>query len=122
MWCSAIGCIVTLTLSLLVVPLLAGAQPAGAVRRIGLLRAGGSSVVESERYNEVFRQGLRDLGYVEGQNLIIEYRWAEGSVDRLLTLAAELVQLPVEVMVTGGSPAVRAAQQATRTLPIVMVG
>ena len=122
MWCSAIGCIVTLTLSLLVVPLLAVAQPSGKVRRIGLLRAGGSSVVESERNNEVFRQGLRDLGYVEGQNLIIEYRWAEGSVDRLPNLAAELVQLPVEAIVTGGSPAVRAAQQATRTIPIVMVG
>ena len=69
---------------------------------------------------EDFRQGLRDLGYVEGQNLFIEYRYAEGSEERLHDLAVELVRLPVEVIVAGGSAATRAAQQATRTIPIVM--
>jgi putative ABC transport system substrate-binding protein len=63
---------------------------------------------------------LRDLGYVEGQNLIIEYRYAEGGEERLRDLAAELVRLQVEVIVAGGSAATRAAQQATRTIPIVM--
>lgn len=77
MWCSAIGCIVTLTLSIFVVPLLAMAQPAGKVRRIGMLRAGVTST-DFERNFEAFRQGLRDLGLVEGQNLTIEYRAQRG--------------------------------------------
>jgi putative ABC transport system substrate-binding protein len=70
---------------------------------------------------EAFRQGLRDFGYVEGQNLVIEHRSAEGSTERLPHLAAELVRLPVEVLVAQGAAAIRAAQQATRTIPIVMV-
>jgi putative ABC transport system substrate-binding protein len=69
---------------------------------------------------DTFRQGLRDFGYVEGQNLRIERRYAEGSPARLGDLAAELVRLPVDVIVAGGSAATRAAQQATRTIPIVM--
>ena len=69
---------------------------------------------------EAFRQGLRDLGYVEGQNLVIEWRWAEGRDERLPDLAAELVQLQVEVIVVGGVAAIRAAQHATSTIPIVM--
>src|SRR2546428_339585 len=69
---------------------------------------------------ESFQQGLRDLGYVEGQNLVIEQRYAEGSDERLRDLAADLVQLQVEVIVAGGSAAIRAAQHATRTIPIVM--
>ena len=69
---------------------------------------------------EDFRQGLRDLGYVEGQNLRIEYRYAEGNEERLHDLAAELVRLQVEVIVAGGSAPTRAAQHATRTIPIVM--
>jgi len=71
---------------------------------------------------EAFRQGLRELGYVEGQNLIIESRYAEGSEERLPDLAAELVRLKVEVIVAGGSSTIRAAQHATRTIPIVMAG
>ena len=71
---------------------------------------------------EAFRQGLRDLGYVEGQNLVIEYRYAEGRIERLPDLAAELVQLQVDVIVAGGTAAIRAAQHATRTIPIVMAG
>jgi len=69
---------------------------------------------------EAFRQGLRDLGYVEGQNLVIEWRWAEGREERLPDLAAELVRLQVQVIVVGGGAAIRAAQYATSTIPIVM--
>src|SRR5262249_58614077 len=82
MWYSTLGCIVTLALGLLAAPLLAVAQPAGKVRRIGILRAGGYST-ESERNLEAFRHELRDLGWVEGQNLTIENRAAEGQVERL---------------------------------------
>jgi len=69
---------------------------------------------------EAFRQGIRDLGYVEGQNLVIEYRSAEGQVDRYPTLVAELVRLNVDVIVLAGPQATRAAKQATSTIPIVM--
>ena len=121
MWYSAIGCVVILTLNLLAMPLATEAQPAGKARRIGMLRVNVSSL-ENERYNEAFRQGLRDLGYVEGQNIVIEYRWAEGREERLPDLAAELVQLNVEVIVAANSAAIRATQHATRTIPIVMAG
>lgn len=119
MWCSTVGFIITLTLHVLAAPLIAEAQPAGKVYRIGELR--GAAPNQSHPVSEAFRQGLRDLGYVEGQNLVVESRSAEGRVDRLPSLAAELVRLPVEVLVVGGTPAVHAAQQATRTIPIVMV-
>ena len=69
---------------------------------------------------EAFRQGLRELGYVEGKNIVIEYRYAEGKLDRLPALAAELVRLKVDVIVTGGPTATRAAKEATTTIPIVM--
>jgi ABC transporter substrate binding protein len=68
---------------------------------------------------EAFRQGLRELGYVEGENIIIEYRYAEGKFDRLPALAAELVRLKVDIIITGGEPATRAAKEATATIPIV---
>ena len=119
MWCSGVGVIVTLTLSLLVAPLVPAAQPAGKVHRIGLLNSGPASPA-SLLALEAFRQGLRDLGYVEGQHIVLEQRRAEGSEARARELAAELVQLPVDVLVAGGPPAIRAAQQATRTIPIVM--
>ena len=70
--------------------------------------------------HEAFRQGLRELGYVEGKNIIIEYRNAEGKFDRLPALAAELVRLKVDVIVTGGPPSTRAAKEATSTISIVM--
>jgi putative tryptophan/tyrosine transport system substrate-binding protein len=114
MWCSAIVAIVTLILSLHAVPLAATAQPAGKVWRIGYLNAGSGRIVEA------FRQGLRDLGYVEGQNIVIEYRQADGQLNRLADLAAELVRLPVDVLVTPGENAARVAQQATHTIPIVL--
>ena len=121
MWCSAVGCLVTLILSLFVVPLVTDAQPAGHVRRIGWLSPGFPRP-DRDPPVDAFRQGLRDLGYVEGQNLVIVYRGAEGQDERLPALAAELVGLPVEVLVAVGTAATRAAQQATRTIPIVMTG
>src|SRR5215467_9809228 len=114
MWCSAVGCIMTLTLSLLVTPLCSDAQQPGKVYRIGWLALGSPS----NRDLDGFRQGLRELGYVEGQNIGIEYRWAEGSVDRLGALATDLVQRQIDVIMAGGAAAIRAAQQATSTLPI----
>jgi putative ABC transport system substrate-binding protein len=121
MWCSTVGVMVTLTLSLLAAPLVTDAQPAGKVSRIGLLTSGPASPA-SMLSLEAFRAGLRDLGYVEGQNIVLEQRRAEGSDARARELAAELVQLSVDVIVAGGPPAIRAAQQATRTIPIVMAG
>jgi putative ABC transport system substrate-binding protein len=113
MWLSTIGLLVTFGIGLLV-PLATEAQPTGKVWRIGYLVAGFG------RIDEVFRQGLRELGYVEGQNLTIEYRHADNQLERLADLAAELVRLPVDVLVTTGENAARAAQQATRTIPIVL--
>jgi putative ABC transport system substrate-binding protein len=69
---------------------------------------------------EAFREGLRELGYVEGQNVVIHYRWAETKLERLPALAAELIQLKVDVIVAAPTEAIRAAKQATRTIPIVM--
>ena len=120
MWCSAIGWIVTLTLSLLVAPLAAEAPPAGKVHRIGWLRPGNPLVGRANV--EAFQQGLRDLGYVEGQNFVMENRWAEGQYERFPDLAAELVRLQVDVIAAVSAPAVLAAKHATQTIPIVMVG
>jgi putative ABC transport system substrate-binding protein len=121
MWCCTVGCIVMLTLSLLGAPLTAEAQQAEKVHRIGYL-SHGFLLPEFVPHLEAFREGLRALGYVEGQNLVIESRYAEGSDERLPDLVAELVRLPVEVIVVGGAPGIRAAQHATRTIPIVMAG
>jgi ABC-type uncharacterized transport system substrate-binding protein len=119
MWCSTVGVMVTLTLSILAAPLVTAAQPATKVYRIGRLSAG-RPLPASNAYEEAFRQGLHALGYVEGQNLVLEYRYAEGSAERLPDLAAELVQLQVDVLVAGGTAAIHAAQRVTRTIPIVM--
>jgi putative tryptophan/tyrosine transport system substrate-binding protein len=97
---------------------LAEAQQPTKVPRIGYL-SGNSPSSESVRTG-AFRQGLRELGYVEGKNIVIEYRYAEGKLDRMPALAAELVRLKVEVIVTGGPRATRAANEATNTIPIVM--
>src|SRR5713226_9702676 len=113
-----IGLAVILTLSFTLAPLAAGAQQAGKVPRIGFL--GGNSAFTEKGRIEAFRQGLRELGYVEGQNIVIEWRWAEGKWDRLPVLAAELVRLNVEVIVTGGSTSSGAAKKVTTTIPIVM--
>jgi putative ABC transport system substrate-binding protein len=120
MWFSAVGWIVTLTLSMLVAPRAAEAQLPTKVARIGWL-SDGIRVGATSHLHEAFLHGLRDLGYVEGQHLVIVRRDAEGHLDRLPGLAAELVRLPVDVIVTtGGVPATRAAMQATTTIPIVM--
>jgi putative ABC transport system substrate-binding protein len=110
-----IGLLVTLTLGFLVVPLAAGAPPT-APRRIGLL-----TVAAGSPLRDAFQQSLRDLGYSEGDNLTVETRDAGGKAERLPDLAAELVQLNVEVIVAAGYAAVSAAQQATRSIPIVML-
>jgi len=100
-------------------PLAAEAQQATKVARIGYLT---SSQGVNPDLPEAFRQGLRDLGYVEGRNLVIESRDAEGKVDRLPALAAELVALKVDVIVVTFNTATRAAKQATETIPIVFAG
>jgi putative tryptophan/tyrosine transport system substrate-binding protein len=86
--------------------------------RIGYLS--GSSPSTSPARREAFRQGLRELGYVEGKNIVIEQRYADGKFDRLPALAAELVRLKVDIIVTAGPQATRPAKQATSTIPIVM--
>ncbi len=96
----------------------AEAQQAKKVPRIGYL-SGSSPSANAARY-EAFGQGLRELGYVEGKNIVIEYRYAEGKLDRLPVLAAELLRLNVEVIVTAGPAVTRAVKEATATIPIVM--
>jgi putative ABC transport system substrate-binding protein len=96
----------------------AGAQQPTKIPRIGYLAA--TSLSTNPGRIEAFRKGLRELGYVEGKNLVIEWRFAEGKLDRLPALAAELVRLKVDVIITGGSGATRPAHEATNTVPIVM--
>jgi ABC-type uncharacterized transport system substrate-binding protein len=100
--------------ALLAAPLAAPAQQPGKTARVGFF-----SIVTSPFLDEAFRQGLRELGYVEGQNIAIEYRSAEGKDERLPGLAAELVRLKVDVIVAASPPAIEAAKQATKTIPIV---
>ena len=94
-------------------------QQRSKVARIGLLEA--SSASSSANSREALIRGLRELGYMEGKNIIIEERWADGKYEHLPGLAAELVQMKVDVILAGGTPAVQAAQRATTTIPIVMV-
>ena len=108
-----------LTLGTLTLPLAAEAQQAGKVPRIGFLYYGSPGPSPEL---DAFRQGLRELGYIEGQNIAIEYRYASGRVERLPELAAELVRLKLDVIVTPGTPASVAAKQATSTIPIVFAG
>jgi ABC-type uncharacterized transport system substrate-binding protein len=109
------------TLLLVSVRLVAAQQPMK-VPRIGFVSGRGSPTPTTYDPNtEAFRQGLKDLGYVEGKNIVIEYRGAEGKADTIPGLVAELVQLKVDVFVSGTLPAIRSAKQATKTIPIVMV-
>jgi len=101
---------------LLAAPLAAEAQQAAKAPRIGWL---GANLAPNPHLTEAFRQGLRDLGYVEGRSVVSEYRDAEGKLERLPALAAELVALQVDVIVAGGTPQALAAKQATKTIPIV---
>jgi len=114
--------VVTFALGLFAGPFPTEAQQAGKVYRIGILRSGSGPPTTSPFYIGL-RQGLRELGYVEGQNLVIEYRSAKRKPERYPVIAAELVRLKVDVIVTSpGRNSTRAAQQATRTIPIVMSG
>ncbi len=108
-----------LGLATVLAPLSTDAQQAGKVPRIGYLSA--SSPSGGPRLLEAFRKGLRELGWVEGQNIVIDYRYAEGRFDRLPDLAAELVRLKVDIIVAVPTPAAAAAKNATGTIPIVMV-
>ena len=103
MWCSAIGCIVTLILSLLMVLPAADAQQPAKIPRIGMLI--GASPDSTAPTLEAFRRQLHELGYVEGHTIAIDYRFAEGQSEPLPALAAELVHLPVDILVTWGSAA-----------------
>src|SRR5260370_23770455 len=106
-----------LTVGTLSVPLVAEAQQPTQIVRIGWL-GGSSPIIPSVL--EGFRQGLRELGYVDGQNMTIEYRFAEGRMERFLGLAAELVRLHVDIIVASSVPAALAAKEATKTIPIVV--
>jgi putative tryptophan/tyrosine transport system substrate-binding protein len=108
----------SLILALIAAPRSARAQEPGKIPRIGYVFARVSS--EDQHIWEAARQGLRDLGYVEGQNIALEVRWAEGRYERLPALIAELVRLNVDVLVVGTTPGALAAKRATRTIPVVM--
>src|SRR6266496_1277362 len=104
---------------LLAAPFVAEAQPTSKIYRIGYLAAGWGSGTAYLRPLEAFRQGLRELGWVEGQNVLIEYRFAEGRLERPPGLAEALVPLKVDVIAASPTPAALAAKNATRTIPIV---
>jgi putative tryptophan/tyrosine transport system substrate-binding protein len=108
-----------LAFGLLVMPLTAGAQSAPRVPRIGVLLAG--SRENTGQIVEAFREGLRGLGYIEGQNISVEYRYAGGRLDRSVDQAAQLIGLPVDVIVAPGTAVAQAARKATATIPIVIV-
>ena len=108
-----------LTTALLSTAPFLGAQQAGKVPRIGFL--GNSTAALEANLIGPFREGLRDLGYVDGRNILIEYRWAEGKYERFPTLIAEMIALKVELIVTAGTPAALAVKKATTSIPLVMI-
>jgi putative ABC transport system substrate-binding protein len=112
--------IVALGAGALAMPFASFAQQQGKVWRVGFLYLGSRQSALDTGRSGAFLQGMRELGYVEGKNLAIEWRFADGTVERLPSLAAELVRLNVDVIVAAASQAIRAAQQATTTIPIVM--
>jgi putative tryptophan/tyrosine transport system substrate-binding protein len=111
--------VVTLALVILTAPLASDAQPPGKSRRVGILTAVTAPTIEP--LHALFRQELRERGYVEGQHIVLESRSAEGQYERLPALAAQLVALPVDILVTWGTPAAVAAKQATSTVPIIVL-
>ena len=117
---TGITLIVTLGLSLLLAPLASNAQPLPKVPRLGVLAAYSSTA--AARNHAAFRQGLQELGYVEGQTIILEERWAEGKLERLPDLAVDLVRFPVDIIVVAEVLSARAARQATERIPIVVAG
>src|SRR5262245_37761915 len=113
---------ILVTAALLTFAVITEAQQAKKIPRIGYLSGTSAPTIATpDLYAEAFRQGLRDLGYIEGKNILIEYRYAEGEPDRPPNLVAELVQLKVDVLVSGYFPAILAAKQATMTIPVVVV-
>jgi putative ABC transport system substrate-binding protein len=112
-----LGLRVMLAACLFLASLASDAQQAKKIPRVGVLTA--VIAPTTQLFYEVFRQGLRELGYIEGQNIALEYRSAEGKYERLPALAAELIALQVDVLVTWGTPAALAAQHATNTIPVV---
>jgi len=120
MWLRTVGCIVTFALGMLVASHTIEAQPRAQLPLVGFLHHGRQADAPLQRRLDEFRQGLRDLGYLEGQNILLEVRYSEGLLDRLPELAAEFVRLQVDVLVVHGPQGVRAAREATSTIPIVM--
>src|SRR5262245_13901643 len=118
MWFARFAALIVLDLTLLAAPLAAEAQQAGKVYRIGYLSY--SSSAGNPHLLEAFREGLRELGWVEGQNITIDTRFAEGRLDRSSDLAAELVRLKVDIIVVTSTQTTLAARNATRTIPIIM--
>jgi putative ABC transport system substrate-binding protein len=115
----SLGVVVTLVLSLLLVPLVAEAPPAH-VPRVGVLAVEGGMVSTPERFQTEFREALRERGYVEGETILVRYRWvAAGQTERLHDLADELVHLPVDLIVAFNTPAAQAAKRATTVIPII---
>jgi putative ABC transport system substrate-binding protein len=115
MWRTTIGILITLILGILGMPHAPHAQPPGKVYRVGYLTL-------MDGIDQAFREEMHQLGYIEGQNLVLESRFVQGQYERLPALAAELVQLGVEVMVTVTTPAALVAKDATTTIPFVMAG
>jgi putative tryptophan/tyrosine transport system substrate-binding protein len=111
--------VVAATVGLLAAPRAAGAQPVGKAHRIGFL--GNSTATLEANLVGPFRDGLRELGYIEGRDLAIEYRWAEGQYERFPALIAELIASRVDVIVTAGTPAALAVRRATTDIPLVMI-
>ena len=116
---NATAIIITLVLGILAGPLVPDAQQATRVPRIGWL--GGPTRESAEPFVQAFQRGLKDLGWVEGQNIVIEWRFAGGRAERLSDLAAELVRLQVDLIVVPSTPTALAAKNATKTIPLVMV-
>src|SRR4030095_15864398 len=115
-----IGLAVVLALGLMFAPLAATGQQTGKVWRIGVLAGSPPTTPEAARPWEALFQGLKQLGYVEGQNLAVERRWAEGRAERYHEMAAELVAFKPDVIIAAYTPSVTAAKRATSTIPIVM--
>ena len=112
--------VAALALGLFVLPVSSGAQTPPKIPRVGYVMP--TTSTESRDYFEAVRQGFRALGYVEGQSIALEVRWAEGRLERFPELVAEMVRLKVDVLVVGSTPGGLAAQKATTTIPVVMVG
>jgi putative ABC transport system substrate-binding protein len=106
--------------ALLAAPLGAETQQVGAVPRVGFIEAGALSA--NRHFLEAFRQGLRELGYVEGRNIAVEDRWADGRVEQFPALLDELIRLRVDVIVQASTPGAVAAKRATTTIPVVFWG